>query len=206
MRIGVLGTGRMATTLARLWGSAGHEVLLGSRAPERGRAAAAEVGCGVRGGGHDEAITHGEVVLLTFPGGDVVRGVSALHFRDGQVLVDLTNRVGLELQAGDSLAQRIQNVAPHTRVVKALNTVHFRCLAHPVHPTVRAAGPYCGDDADACATASRLVVDAGLDPIYAGPLSQAYLLEHFALLWIDLAFKRGVGVETAFALLRAGSA
>ena len=202
MRIGTLGTGRMATTLARLWAEAGHDVLLGSRDPARGRSVAAETGGGMAGGGNEDAVAHGDVVLLTFPGGEAVRGVSALRFRAGQVLVDLTNRVGIDLPAGDSLALRIQAAVPDVRVVKAFNTIHFRSLADPVHPTVRAAGPYCGDDAEARRVVGDLVADAGLDPIDAGPLAQAYLLEHLALLWIDLAFTRGVGAETAFALLR----
>lgn len=202
MRIGILGTGNMATTLARLWAEAGHDVLLGSRDPERGRSVAAGLGAAIAGGGNDDAIAHGDAVLLTFPGGDAVRGVSALSFREGQILVDLTNRVGLDLRAGDSLAQRIQAAAPRTRVVKAFNTIHFRSLADPVHPTVRAAGPYCGDDEEARRLVGGLVTDAGLDAIDAGPLSQAYLLEHLALLWIDLAFARDVGADTAFALLR----
>lgn len=202
MRIGTLGTGRMATTLARLWDGAGHDVLLGSRDADRGRALAREVGGGLRGGGTEEAIAHGDVVLLTYPGGEAVRGVSALAFSEGQILVDLTNRVGLDLPAGDSLALRVQAAAPGTRVVKAFNCVHFRCIAEPVRPGVRAAGPYCGDDEEARRVVGGLVADAGLDPIDAGPLAQAYLLEHLALLWIDLAFTRGVGADTAFALLR----
>lgn len=202
MRIGTLGTGRMATTLARLWAGAGHDVLLGSRDAERGRSVAAELDAGVSGGGNGDAIAHGDVVLLTFPGREAVPGVAALDFREGQILVDLTNRVGLDLPAGDSLARRIQAATPGTRVVKAFNTIHFRCLASPVHPRVKAAGPYCGDDPEACQVVGGLVADAGLDPIDAGPLAQAYLLEHLALLWIDLAFTRGVGADTAFALLR----
>ncbi|MCG6989462.1 MAG: NAD(P)-binding domain-containing protein [Gemmatimonadetes bacterium] len=202
MRIGILGTGRMATTLARLWANAEHDVLLGSRDPGRGRTVAADLDAGIQGGANDDAIAHGDAVLLTFPGGEAVRGVSGLRFREGQILVDLTNRAGLDLPAGDSLALRIQAAAPRTRVVKAFNTIHFRSLADPVHATVRAAGPYCGDDAEARRIVGGLVADAGLDPIDAGPLAQAYLLEHLALLWIDLAFTRGVGADTAFALLR----
>jgi predicted dinucleotide-binding enzyme len=202
MRIGILGTGRMATTLARLWAGAGHDVVLGSRDAERGRSVAAGLGMGIGGGSAEDAILHGDVMLVTLPGKEVVRGVSALSFRDGQVLVDLSNRVGIDMPAGDSLALRVQAAAPNTRVVKAFNVIHFRSLSDPVHPAVRAVGPYCGDDAEARDIVGGLVADAGLDPVDAGPLSQAYLLEHLALLWIDLAFNRGVGADTAFALLR----
>ena len=39
-------------------------------------------------------------------------------------------------------------------------------------------------------------------PIDAGPLAQARLLEPYAMLWIDLALKRGQGCDIAFALMR----
>jgi predicted dinucleotide-binding enzyme len=42
----------------------------------------------------------------------------------------------------------------------------------------------------------------GFEAVDAGPLTQARLLEPFALLWISLAFKAGLGREFAFKLLR----
>jgi hypothetical protein len=59
------------------------------------------------------------------------------------------------------------------------------------------------DDADARALALRLAAGIGFDPVDAGPLAAARLLEAHAMLWIELASKRGLGRDIAFALLRA---
>jgi hypothetical protein len=52
---------------------------------------------------------------------------------------------------------------------------------------------YCGGDADAKKTAARLASDVGFEPIDAGPLANAPLLEPCAMLWVWLAVKGGMG-------------
>jgi len=47
-----------------------------------------------------------------------------------------------------------------------------------------------------------LVRTLGFDPVDAGPLKNARLLEPFAMVWIDQAIKRGRGRDFAFALVK----
>jgi hypothetical protein len=61
---------------------------------------------------------------------------------------------------------------------------------------------YCGNDKEAKAVAHRLAQDLGFDPVDAGPLSNASLLESLAMLWIWLAYPGGQGRDIAFKLLR----
>jgi predicted dinucleotide-binding enzyme len=61
---------------------------------------------------------------------------------------------------------------------------------------------FCGDDASAKATVARLGEDLGFDMIDAGPLSSARMLEPLALLWVYLAYGKGLGSDVAFELLR----
>ena len=61
-----------------------------------------------------------------------------------------------------------------------------------------------GDDTAGKPTVLTLVADAGFDAINIGGLRAARLLEPFAMLWIELARKRGLGSDFAFALLRKG--
>ena len=60
-------------------------------------------------------------------------------------------------------------------------------------------------DASAKQAARALVVELGFEPMDAGPLARARLLEPFALLWITLAFTPGHGREFAFQLLKRDS-
>jgi 8-hydroxy-5-deazaflavin:NADPH oxidoreductase len=48
----------------------------------------------------------------------------------------------------------------------------------------------------------RLVTDAGFEAVDAGGLSESRLLEAYAMLWIELAVKRGLGLDFTFALQR----
>jgi len=205
MKIGMVGTGRMASALGRIWGEAGHEVFFGSRDPRRGRDAAAQAGSGARGGSYDEAARFGDVIVLAVPGDAAevtARALAGVEGTAGRILVDPTNPLGVELGSHESLAQRIQDAAPDLRVVKAFNSIHFANLDAPRFGGGRAVGLFCGDDIPAKEVVRRLIADVGLDPVDSGPLSNAWLLEAAALLWIDLAFERGQGMDTALALLR----
>ena len=61
---------------------------------------------------------------------------------------------------------------------------------------------YCGDDAGAKRVVNELATALGFAAHDAGPLSQARLLEPFALLWITLALKQGFSREIGFDLMR----
>jgi len=50
-----------------------------------------------------------------------------------------------------------------------------------------------------------LVRTLGFEPVDAGPLKNARLLEPFAMVWIDQALKRGRGRDFAFALVKSNS-
>jgi hypothetical protein len=49
---------------------------------------------------------------------------------------------------------------------------------------------------------AQLATELGSNAVDAGPLTQARLLEPFALLWISLAFKQGFGFHWSFKILK----
>jgi hypothetical protein len=68
---------------------------------------------------------------------------------------------------------------------------------YPVKPVMLVAG----DDAGRKPEVMNLVGKLGVEPVHAGPLKNARLLEPFAMVWIDQAMKRGRGRDFAFALV-----
>ncbi|MCK4781069.1 MAG: F420-dependent NADP oxidoreductase, partial [Candidatus Lokiarchaeota archaeon] len=60
----------------------------------------------------------------------------------------------------------------------------------------------CGDYLDAKSKVKQLGLDIGFDVIDVGPLKNARLIEPLAMLWIELAYKQGMGTDIAFKLLR----
>jgi predicted dinucleotide-binding enzyme len=60
----------------------------------------------------------------------------------------------------------------------------------------------CGDDAAAKQVVAGLATALGFEPVDAGPLTQARLLEPLALLWISMVYAYGHGPNIAFRLIR----
>ena len=88
------------------------------------------------------------------------------------------------------------------RVVKIFNTTGSDNMASPHYGEQAATMFYAGDDAEANQIAAQLARDLGFEPVDAGPLANARLLEPLAALWIYLAYPGGQGRRIAFKLLR----
>ncbi len=129
MRIGVLGTGTVGTTLAGKLRELGHEVRVGSRDGSKGD------------GTFSEVAEHGELLLNCTAG---VASLAALEQAGednlrGKVLVDIANPLDssggfpprLSVCNDDSLAEQIQRRFPQARVVKTLNTIGAPVMVEP---------------------------------------------------------------------------
>ncbi|MFD7935562.1 NADPH-dependent F420 reductase [Streptomyces sp. NPDC048253] len=186
MRVGILGTGAMADALGTRWRRAGHEVVAGGRS-----------------GGLREAAEAGtDAVLLAVPYEAVVEVVGGLEEAlRGRVLIDCTNPVGpdfgLLTAGGPAAAERVAAAAPSAHVVKAFNLCHVDVwrLDPPVFDGRPLAVPLCGDDEAALSVVRRLVRDLGCEPLDAGGLDRAGLLEATAALLIRLWLGEGADAQ-----------
>jgi predicted dinucleotide-binding enzyme len=114
----------------------------------------------------------------------------------GSGLLDQGLLVGHESSAGE----RVAEWAAGARVVKAFNTIGWPIMANPLLTGGPAWLPICGDDPGAKAVVVSLAEELGFDACDVGPLRVARETEPFALLWIRLAFARGMGPHFAFRL------
>ncbi|HVR98639.1 MAG TPA: NADPH-dependent F420 reductase [Thermoanaerobaculia bacterium] len=208
MRIGVIGAGSVGGTLGRRWAQRGHEVMFGVRNPQDPKVqkllGESE---GATAGSLAEAAAFGEVVVFATPWGDTRNALVNAGDLTGKVVFDATNPLtsdlsGLAVGGDTSAAEQIAGWAPGARVVKVFNTTGANNMADPVFDEQPATMFYCGDDDEAKAVAARLAADLGFEPIDAGPLREARLLEQLALLWIHLAYSQKMGRSIAFKLLR----
>jgi NADPH-dependent F420 reductase len=208
LKIGTLGTGRMASNLGELWAAKGHQVFLGSRDPQKAKELAQSIGPNVKGGSSAEAVAFGEVLALAVPWTAAEETLKALGVFGGKILIDMTNPIqltdaGRQLLFGHttSAAEQIATWAPDARVVKAFNSIYFENLEKPQFGPLNASSFFCGDDEQAKAVVARLSQDIGFDPVDCGPLANARLLEPLAVLWMQLAFSSH-GSDIALKLLR----
>lgn len=207
MKIAIIGTGSVGNALGRGFAKAGHEVVFGVRDTAKPEVGKLVEETGARAASVAEAVSGAEVVVLAMPWGaaqDVIRSAGGL---DGQIVFDCLNPLkpdlsGLDTGSARSAAEQVAAWAPGARVVKVFNTTGAGNMADPHYGDDRATMLYCSDDAGAKEVAAKLAGDLGFEPVDAGPLSAAYLLEHFAMLWIHLAYGAGLGRNIAFKLMR----
>ncbi|MGC0329221.1 putative dinucleotide-binding enzyme [Streptomyces sp. SAI-170] len=188
MRIGILGTGGMADALGTQWARAGHQVLAGGRSGPTGLREAAEFGT--------------DAVLLAVPHEAAAQLVAGLaEPLRGRTLIDCTNPVGagfaLLTSGGPSAAERIAAAAPGVRVVKAFNLCHVDVWRRtpPVFDGRPLAVPLAGDDEPALDVVRQLVRDIGCEPVHAGGLDRAGLVEATAALLIRLWVGEGADAQ-----------
>lgn len=166
MRIGVIGSGRIGGTTARLFDAAGHDVMIGSRS-----------------GPHsiEDAARHGEVVLVAIPffaidelpadafaGKIVVDANNYYPGRDGQVAaLDADETTSTEM-----LAAKL----PGARVVKAFNSMNYVPLGERGDASLpreeRLAIYVAGDDTDAKEVVRGLIENIGFAAVDAGPVAE----------------------------------
>jgi len=159
MQLGILGTGRVAQTLARSWSAAGHQAVLGSRDP------AAKNGLDAPVTSREAAVAESDVVVNATPGSaslEVVAGIGAAVFA-GKVLIDVANASTASFELvypNSSLGEKLQAALPAAKVVKTLNTAAMSVLTQPASLPPSSVF-VSGDDAGAKATVTSLLTDLG---------------------------------------------
>jgi 8-hydroxy-5-deazaflavin:NADPH oxidoreductase len=206
MKIGIVGSGNVGGTLGRRFAEACHTVTFGTRRPDSAEMQELAKIPGARVATNSEAAQASEIIVLATPWPATQDALRDLGNLSGKILFDCVNPLkpkldGLELGTTTSAAESIAKLASGARVVKIFNTIGYNIMANPSFPGGPATLFYCGDDAAAKKIAHDLAAQLGFDPVDAGPLTQARLLEPFALLWISLAFG-GQGREIAFHLMK----
>lgn len=187
--IAIIGTGNVGSALGQRFAELGHEIVYGSRDPERAdveRLVAATDG-NARATTQRAAAQSADIIVLAVPW-DVAEPLAAsLGDLTGRIVVDPTNprRIaddGLRDYAFDgSNAERIAAVVPGAHVVKAFSTLGAATMLDPSSAGGPVSVPIAGDDANAKRVVAGLVSGIGLKPVDVGPLRYAHVIEglHF---------------------------
>ena len=162
MKITVLGRGNVGGGLARLWREAGHEV------QELGR----------DGGDASEA----DVLLVAVPGPEIASALGGVTGIEGKVTIDATNAVRGRNEEFESLAHEVKSIVGGP-TAKSFNLNFANVYDEIGNQRARPSNLYCAED-DAREATEQLIRDAGYDPVYAGGLERARMLEdHLELLF-----------------------
>ena len=215
MRIALIGTGSVGSSLARAWSRAGHDITLGVRDADKPevQALASETQAAVAAPA--DAAQAADVVVLAVPWNAAEPAVRALGDLGDRIIIDCTNPLGptegglgLTIGHSQSGAEMIAGWITGGRLVKTLNQVGAEMMETATRLPQRAVMFMAGDDETAKVTVSALLSDLGFEPLDAGDLTKSRLLEPLAMVWINQTIMQGKGRGWALsvATLPAGDA
>jgi 8-hydroxy-5-deazaflavin:NADPH oxidoreductase len=205
MKIAIVGAGNVGKALGKAWEKRGHNVIYGVRNP--GDAKYDEL----KTARVADAARPADAILLATPWDATEAALNSAGNLADKLILDATNPLsmgpqgmGLAVAHTTSGGEMVAAWAKGAAVFKTLNTTGFNNMEDTAGYAQKPVMFFAGDDQGQRATVAALLSDLGFAPVDAGPLSNARLLEPYALLWIDLALKRGQGRDFAFALMKRG--
>ena len=182
MKIGIIGSGNIGATTARLFAGAGHDVTIAnSRGPESLAELVGDLGPNAQAATVEDAARASDVVLIAIPlraypdlpaeafaGKVVIDANNYYPQRDGQI-PELDRE---ETTSSELLARHLAGA----RIVKSFNTMNFRPLGSEGRPDApraeRLAIYLAGDDEGAKEIVAGLIDEVGFAPVDTGSLHE----------------------------------
>ena len=202
MKIAVLGTGNVGDTIGSRLIEVGHSVMMGSRTAvnEKAKAFFTKHNGKASTGTFTDAAAFGEIIFNCTAG---VGSVEALKMASeenlkGKIIVDIANPLdfskgmppSLAICNTNSLGEEIQSTFPHTKVVKALNTMWCGLM---VNPSMINGGDHstfvCGNDTEAKEEVKRILKSFGWNEkniLDLGDISKARATEMYLPIWLSI--------------------
>ena len=212
MKVGILGSGDVAQTLAAGFLKHGHDVMLGARTPDK-LAAWGAVNPGARIAGFSEAAAFGDLLVLAVRGSaseEVLRAAGVKNLA-GKTVIDVTNPIAdtppvhgvlsFFTGPGDSLMERLQRAFGEARFVKAFNSVGNESMVNPQFAGGKPSMFICGNDEAAKKTVREILDQFGWEIEDLGWAEAARAIEPLCILWCIPGFLRDDWVH-AYKVLR----
>ncbi|MFO1472992.1 MAG: NAD(P)-binding domain-containing protein [Turneriella sp.] len=211
-KIGIIGSGSVAQTLAAGFVKHGYEVKMGSRDVKKLEEFAGKHSGKVTIGSFADAATFGNIVVLAVKGKaakDALALAGAANLK-GKTIIDPTNPIEdappengvlkFFSQINRSLMEDLQEACPDAHFVKAFSMIGG---PHMVNPQFTSAPTMfiCGNNAGAKKDVSDVLVKFGFEVEDMGAATAARAIEPLCILWC-IPGMTGGGWNHAFKLLR----
>ena len=181
-RVGIVGAGKLGTTLARLLVAAGHEVALSGSGPLADREFMLGIMVpGARAAQTADVVAESDLVFLALPLGRVPE--LAAHDWAGRIAVDATNYweptdgSPPAFLDGRSTSEAVAGLLPGARVVKAFSHLGYHDLENRAGEPDPVALAVASDDPAASRIVADLIASLGFDPVDLGSLAAGERLQ-----------------------------
>lgn len=212
MKVGVIGSGDVAKTLASGFLRHGYEVTLGTREPAK-LADWLRQNPKARAASPAEAARFGDLVVLAVKGTASVAALRAAgaDALAGKTVIDATNPLAdaapengvlkYFTSLDESLMERLQKEFPDAHLVKAFNSVGNGRMVNPQYAGGRPTMFICGNNAAAKTTVTGILDQFGWETEDMGGAEAARAIEPLCMLWCIPGFTRNRWTH-AFKLLK----
>jgi 8-hydroxy-5-deazaflavin:NADPH oxidoreductase len=212
VKIGVLGSGDVAKTLAGGFIKHGHETMVGTRDSAKLSEWAA-TNQPAKVGSFSETAAFGEVIVLAVKGtasADALRAAGAANLA-GKPVIDATNPIAdappsngvlkFFTSLDESLMERLQREFAGAKLVKAFNSVGSTRMVNPQLAGGKPTMFICGNDEAAKKKVGGILDQFGWETADMGRAESARAIEPLCILWCIPGFLRNEWTH-AFKLLR----
>jgi 8-hydroxy-5-deazaflavin:NADPH oxidoreductase len=211
MKVGVLGSGDVATVLAAGFNKHGHQVKIGSRTPAKLADWVAQ-NAGVESGTFADAAKFGELVVLAVKGAVAAEALelAGADNLSGKTVIDACNPIAdappekgvlrFFTDINESLMEKLQRQFKDAHFVKAYNSVGSVLM---INPELKGGPPtmfICGNDEPAKKQVAQINQQFGWDTADMGGVEAARAIEPLCILWCIPGFARNEWMH-AFKLL-----
>lgn len=212
MKIGIIGSGDVAKTLAAGFLKHGHDVTLGTR--EAGKLADfAKANPKAKIGSFADAAKAGDAVVLAVKGSVAIKALESAGAAnlEGKTVIDATNPLAdVAPENGvlkyfttleTSLMEQLQKQFTRSHFVKAFNSVGAAAMVNPQFKGGKPSMFIAGNDADAKKTVAGILDQFGWEVEDMGGAEAARAIEPLCMLWCIPGFARNDWFH-AFKMLR----
>lgn len=212
MKIGIIGSGEVAQTLAGGFLKHGHQVMLGTRDAAK-LADWARTNSGARVGSFADTAKFADLAVLAVKGGVVAEAVRAAGAANlaGKVVIDATNPIAdappvngvlrFTTNLDQSMMERLQVEFPAVHFVKAFNSVGSGKMVNPQYAGGKPTMFICGNETAAKKTVTTILDQFGWETADMGTAEAARAIEPLCMLWCIPGFLRNEWSH-AFKLLK----
>ncbi len=212
-KIGIIGSGAVAKSLAQGFIKNNFEVMMGTRDTSKLKDFNEQNGNTIKIGSFEETAQYGEIIILAVKGTKAKSVVELAEIKNlnGKTVIDTTNPIAdappingvIQLFTGpnDSLMEQLQKLSAEINFVKAFNCIGSAFMVNPDFGGIQPTMFICGNNENAKKEVTEILSKFNWETEDMGKVESARAIEPLVILWCLPGFLRNQWSQ-AFKMLK----
>ena len=212
-KIGIIGSGAVAKSLAQGFIKNNFEVMMGTRDTSKLKDFNEQNGNTIKIGSFEETAQYGEIIILAVKGTKAKSVVELAEIKNlnGKTVIDTTNPIAdappingvIQLFTGpnDSLMEQLQKLSAEINFVKAFNCIGSAFMVNPDFEGIQPTMFICGNNENAKKEVTEILTKFNWETEDMGKVESARAIEPLVILWCLPGFLRNQWSQ-AFKMLK----